>query len=371
MRIGVDATALPPRLFGAGNYIVNLVRQLPRVDAANEYWVFVKPEQAHLFQEQARLHVVTIALPLRMLRVAWEQAGIPALVRRYQLDLFHSPHYTQPFLAPCRRVVTVHDMTFFLFPEVHKTYKRVFFKSMIILGARYADRLIADSESTRRDLLRIVHVAPEKVVSVPLGVSPEFERPVPPDQLVEIRDRYHLPECFVLCVGELQPRKNLITLIRAYAQAVRRGLPHSLVIVGRQGWMYEDFYRTIHELALGQRVIFTGYVPPDDLPSVYQLADALAYPSLYEGFGFPVLEAMASRTLVIASNASSMPEITGDAGVLVDPRNVDEWTEQLWRALTDREWHAELERRGAERARLFSWERTARETAAVYSGTVT
>jgi glycosyltransferase involved in cell wall biosynthesis len=366
MRIGIDATALPPRLFGAGNYIVNLIRTLPQIDPANEYLVFVKPEQAALLGERAHLQIVPVSLPTRLSRIAWEQTRLPALARRYRLDLLHSPHYTMPYLLPCASVVTFHDMTFFLYPQVHKTYKRLFFKSTIRLSAKRAKAIIADSESTRQDILGILKLAPEKVTAVPLGVSDVYQPVRSPDALEGVRSRYRLPPKIILCVSELQARKNLPTLIRAYGRLVQQGLTHSLVIAGRKGWLYEELFQAVQALNLSDRVIFTGYVTEQDLPLLYNSADVFVYPSLYEGFGLPVLEAMACGIPVVTSNVSSMPEITGDAGLLVDPYDVDAMADAIRRAVVDREFHAELECKGLERAKMFSWDRTAKETSAVY-----
>ncbi|HEX9077675.1 MAG TPA: glycosyltransferase family 1 protein, partial [Anaerolineae bacterium] len=333
---------------------------------ANEYVVFAKPQQAALFQARAHLQIVRVSLPTRLLRIVWEQIRLPALARQYRLDLLHSPHYTMPFLLPCASVVTFHDMTFFLYPQVHKAYKRLFFKSMIRLSAKRASAIIADSESTRRDILRVVPITPQKITAVPLGVSNMFKPMRTPGALEEIRRRYQLPAKIILCVGELQARKNLATLIRAYDRLVQQGLTHSLVIAGRKGWMYDELFQAVQSLNLTDRVIFTGYMPEQDLPLLYNVADVFVYPSLYEGFGLPVLEAMACGIPVVTTNVSSMPEITGDAGVLVDPYDVDYMADAIRRVVVDREIHAELECKGLERARMFSWERTAKETVAVY-----
>ncbi len=370
MRIGIDATALPSLLFGAGNYVVRLTRALSQVEPANDYIVFTKPQSAALFKGREHVHTVSVSLPARELRIAWEQTVLPVLVRRYRLDLLHSPHYTMPFLAGAPSVVTLHDMTFFLYPEVHKAYKRLFFRAMIRLSGKRANALIADSESTLQDVVQILGTSPEKITAVPLGVSSDY-RPIRlPADIEGVRSRYHLPDKIILSVGELQARKNLANLIHAYAQLVQRGLKHSLVLAGRKGWMYQNLFRAVEALHLSDRVIFTGYVQEQDLPCLYNAADIVAYPSLYEGFGLPVLEAMACGTPVVTSNVSSMPEIVSDAGILVNPRNVDELAEGLWRPIMDRDLHAELARKGLERSRLYSWERTAKETYAVYERTM-
>ncbi len=370
MRIGIDATALPSQLYGAGNYIVNLIQALPKADFGNEYVIFTKPSHASLFEGHGRPQIVQARLASRVLRVIWEQSALPLLARRHHLSVLHSPHYTLPLFASCKTIVTFHDMTFFLYPQLHRLYKKIFFRTAIRLSARRANAIIADSESTRQDILKILQVDPRKVTAIPLGVSPEFKPARSETAIEEIRRRFHLPDHILLYVGVLEPRKNLATLIRAYAQLVQRGVDHFLVIVGRKGWMYKDLFRAIENLGLTGRIIFTGYVPEEDLPFLYNAADLFVYPSLYEGFGLPVLEAMACGVPVITSNVSSMPEIVGNAGLLQNPHNTDEWADAMQRVLTDRTLRDTLAHKGLERSKLFSWERTARETLAVYEHVV-
>jgi glycosyltransferase involved in cell wall biosynthesis len=366
MRIGIDATALPRRLTGAGNYIVQLTRALQDVDPANEYVVFAKPPHAELFQARGQLHVVQVALATRMFRIGWEQLALPFIVRQQQLDLLHSPHYTMPLAVRCKTVVTFHDMTFFLHPEMHKTYKKIFFRTMIRISTRRADAIIADSESTRQDILQLLRPDSHKVSAVPLGVSDYFRPIVDVSAAERIRRKYHLPNSIILYVGVLEPRKNLPTLVKAFKSLVDRGLPHTLVLAGHKGWMYTELFQTIEELQLAERVRFTGYVPDGDLAGLYSAADAFVYPSVYEGFGLPVLEAMACGIPVVTSKVSSMPEIAGETGVLIDPRRADELANALYRVLTDRALHDTLAHKGLERSKLFSWRRTAQETLAVY-----
>ncbi len=370
MRIGIDATAMPPRLTGAGNYTVNLTRALLDVDAVNEYVVFTNPLYASFFKPRLRLRVMVQPLASRVLRIVWEQTILPLLMHQQRLDVFHSPHYTIPFAAPCATVVTFHDMTFFLYPEMHTTYKKVFFKPMIYMSTRLADAIIADSETTRQDTLRLMDAAPDQVTAVPLGVSTDYAPLNDGAMRADLVARYHLTPQFILCVSVLEPRKNLVTLVRAYKQLVLRGIPHTLVITGRKGWQYEDLFRTVKELGLHDRVIFTGYVPETDLGLLYSAADVFVYPSIYEGFGLPVLEAMACGTPVVTSNISAMPEIVGDAGLLVDPRNVDALADAIQRIVTDRALHTALSALGLARSKFFSWERVARETLAVYERAV-
>ena len=366
MHIGIDATALPARLYGAANYTVNLVRALEQVDCVNEYTVFAKPEHASLFSSRERFHIVPVPLASRYFRIAWEQTMLPVLARRARLDVLHSPHYTMPFAAGCASVVSFHDMTFFLYPQVHRAYKKLFFTYMMRFSARHAGAIIAISESTRDDVLRILKLEPRKVFTVVYGIDRIFQPLRDEAMFAEVRQKYNLPPQYILYVGNLEPRKNLPTLLRAFARLVQKGLPHSLVLAGSRGWMDSDIFSTVQELGLGARVLFPGYCPQPELPALYGAASLFVYPSLYEGFGLPVLEALACGVPVITSNVSSMPEVAGDAALLVDPHNVDELADKMEGVLEDAALRERLSCAGPERARAFRWERTARETLAVY-----
>lgn len=366
MRLGFDATALPPQPFGAANYIINLAQGLLRVDTANEYIIFTKPQHAAFF-DSTRAHLALCVLPSPLLRVVWEQTALPILARQHRLDLLHSPHYTMPLAKPCRAVVTFHDLTFFLYPEMHLLYKRIFFRTMMPLAARRADALIAISHSTRADLTRILGIAPSKVETIPYGIAPHFQPVTDWRALDAFCARYHLSRPFVLYVGNLEPRKNLPTLVRAFAPLVRAGLPHTLVMAGSRGWKDAPIFATIQELGLTSRVHFPGYIPQSELPMLYSAADLFVYPSFYEGFGLPVLEAMACGVPVITSNISSMPEVAGDAAVLVDPAAVDALANAMHHLLTDSVLRATLAAKGLARAREFSWERAAQATLSLYT----
>lgn len=366
MRIGIDATAMPPQRVGAGNYILNLVKFLAEADQ-NDYIIFAKHQDVALFQAMHNHRsIVPSASASRVGRILWEQVILPMEIRRWRIDVFHSPHYTMPIIAKCKSVVTFHDMTFFLYPHMHQAYKRLFFKLAIQLSARRANAIIADSESSRQDVINILNVDPHRVFTVPLGVAPHFRPIDQPAALARIRQKYRLPEQMILYVGVLEPRKNLPTLIRAFKSLVERGSAYKLVIAGRKGWMYDGLFRTINKLDLVNRVIFTGYVPEEELPLIYHAADLVVYPSVYEGFGLPVLEAMACGVPVITSNVSSMPEIVGNAGILVNPYRPEELAEAMYQILENADRRQHYAQQGLARAKDFSWARTARETLAVY-----
>ncbi len=368
MRIGIDATSLPPQPVGAGNYIIHLIRSFSSLQLEHELVVFAHQSGHDLLDipDKRALHWVVVSDKSPAQRLLWEQIALPVLVRRAGIDLLHSLHYTRPVALPCASVVTFHDMTFFLYPQLHTRSKRFFFPIAIRMSARKADALIAISESTRQDTIRLLGVLPQKIISTPLGVTEDF-RPVS-DSMIreEVRQKYKLPEDYILYVGLVEPRKNLPLLIKSFKALVERGVHHQLVIVGRFGWMYKEVLQQIEALGVKEKVQFTGYVPSQDLPMVYNLASVFVYPTLYEGFGLPALEAMACGTPVITSAISSLPEIVGDAGLLVPPGDEQALSDAIFETLSNQTLQKQLATKGIQRASLFTWERTAQETLRVY-----
>lgn len=374
MRIAVDATAIPPHRAGAGIYIFNLVRALAGVDRENEYVVFAKSLHVAEFGiDQPNVRFVDAGELSMPRRIVWEQTALPALLRRMRVDVLHSPHYTMPARMPCRSVVTFCDMVFVLFPEVHNFARRAFFRTMMRRSARRANRLIAISESTRQDVMRHMRVPGERIVAVPLAADSTF-CPRPAVEVEAVCARYGLtPGRFILNVGVLEPRKNVPALLRAYASLGDAFPDVPLVIAGKKGWMYEEIFRAAHELGFDRdssRVRFVGHVPEDDLVPLYNGARVFVYPSRYEGFGLPVLEALQCGAPTITTNVSSMPEVAGDSALLVSPDDVEGLSGALCKVLSDDRLAQELSRRGVEQAKPFSWRRCAQETLQVYRSVV-
>lgn len=373
MRIGIDATALPPQPVGAGNYMIQLIRALAALEDAPDLVIFAHQHGAALISVPPNPRLSWVVLPDRSpaQRLVWEQAIFPKEVRAAGVDLLHSLHYTRPFTLPCPSVVTFHDLTFFLFPHLHTRSKRLFFPNAMRFSARRAEALIAISENTRQDAIRLLGIPPAKIFTTPLAVTGDFRPVSDPAKLEPVRQKYKLPAHFILYVGVVEPRKNLPQLLRAYKNVVTAGCTLPLVIVGRFGWMYEEVLHLIDQLGLKERIQFTGYVPGEDLPIVYNLADIFVYPSLYEGFGLPPLEAMACGTPVITTAVSSMPEHVGDAGLLIPPQDEDALTQALLRLLKDTGLQNELAQKGPRQAAQFTWKRTAQQTLFVYQHVLT
>lgn len=343
-------------------YIYNLLCRLPQADSGMQYTAFTSERH---FEPPAGLEVSLSQLPTHRpaARIVWEQLLQPFVARRAAVDLIHGLAFVGPIGGVCPFVVTIHDLSFLFYPRSFRVLNRLYLRLFTRLSVRRARRVIAVSESTRRDVIHTYGIAPEKVDVVHNGVDPAF-RPLSADQIAAFRARHGLPERFILFVGTLEPRKNVPRLLRAYAQ-LPAGRP-PLVLVGGKGWFYAEVFRLVEELGLTTEVRFAGYAPPDDLPIWYNAATLFVYPSLYEGFGLPPLEALACGTPVIASTSSSLPEVMGQAGLLVDPADTSALAEALHRALTDQVWQAQMKVSGPAQASRFSWQEAARGTVRSY-----
>jgi glycosyltransferase involved in cell wall biosynthesis len=363
MRIGIDARLVYYSQAGIGQYILNLVKWLAQIDGANEYVLLQSRKDSRNIIEQANFRRVSLWTPSHH---RFEQQALPAEIARLGLDLLHSPDFIPPFRANCRTIVTVHDLAFLLYPQF-LTRESARYYGQIDQAVRRADHIIADSESTRRDVLRLLGAPPDKVSVVYLAANPMY-RPIPLAQARQwVGEKFGLTGEFILSVGTIEPRKNLPTLLRAYRQLLDAyKLDAELALVGGEGWLYDEVPSLVETLRLTDRARFLGRVSDQDLLHLYNAAGVLAHPALYEGFGLPPLEAMSCGTPVVVSNTSSLPEVVGDAGLLVDAEDVDAWAAALWRVCTDDDLHDELSQKALARSRRFSWERTARHTLHIY-----
>lgn len=375
MHIGLNAHLLSLssnyRAAGINWYIYNLLRHLPGVANGHRYTVFVGDVRAK--QAFADLEMRTTSLPTAnpALRIFWEQAIQPVHVRREEIDLLHSLAFVQPVVLPCPGVITIYDLTFMLLPERLRAVRRLYLRWGTRYSARRAQGIIAISTSTKRDIIKLLGIAERKVYVVPCGVDEDFRPPDNQQALDDFRTKRGLPEEMILFLGTIDPRKNLASLLRGFALLKRRlQIPH-LVIAGAKGWHHQEVFSLADELGLRDDVAFPGYIPREELPLWYAAARLFVYPSLYEGFGLPPLEAMACGTPVVTSNTSSLPEVVGDAGIMVNPESAEEIAEAMHRALTDRELRGELREKGLNRAKGFSWQRAAQQTVQVYEQAMT
>ena len=368
MTIYFDISAAVHHRAGLGRYAESLARAL--LPLLEDHLAFFYNREAGIEPlpglETAPAHTVDLGYkPWRML--VWlgqlSRAGFNRLVPG--ATLFHA---TEHLLLPLRgvpTVLTVHDLIFRRYPAHHKRLNRWYLNATMPLYCRRAGHIIAVSEQSKRDLIAAYGISPAKITVIYEAADTRF-RPQPPETVAAIRERYGLPDRYMLFVGTIEPRKNLGRVLAAFEQLHAEGLTDALVIVGKRGWLYDNFFARLESSPAKSAVIFPGFVPDADLPAVYAGAQALAFPSEFEGFGLPVLEAMACGTPVVCSNTSSLPEVAGEAAVLVDPLDLEALTAGLRRILTNPDLACDLRVRGLAQAARFSWERAAKETLAVY-----
>ena len=350
--IGIDASRMArARRTGTEQYTTRLLEALVRLPTAHHLTLYFNRRPASAPAWPAHVTVREMPFPRLWthLRLSWEMARRPP-------DLLFVPAHVLPLVRPRRTVVTIHDLGYLYFPQAHPPLRRLELHLSTLWNARVAGRIIAVSQATKNDLVHRYRVPAERIRVVYHGVEERF-RPISDPAILS---RYGLPARYLLYLGALHPRKNLERLLEAYA-----GLPEDappLVLAGPRGWYFERIAAAIASLGLGRRVLLPGYIADEDVPAVLSAALALVYPSLHEGFGLPALEAMACGIPVIASRTSSLPEVVGETGLLVDPLSVEELRAAMACLLADEGLRGELGRRGRERAGLFTWERCARET---------
>ena len=361
MRIGIDATPLPPVVGGAGEYMLKLIASLSCIDDTNEYYIFIKSRDLHyLTTQKHNIHPVLCASNIRPLRLLWEQTILPLHVARLNLDLLHSLHYTCPLFARgVRHVITFHDMTFFLLAEKHSLIKRIYFRKIVPIAARRAEVIVADSHSTKRDIMNVLDVREDKIKVVYLGVDPVFSEPVTREEVDRVLGKYVFSRGYILYVGAIEPWKNIGALVQAFARIKERHEDITLLLVGLPGLGYAEVSTLISRLGLRENVFHLGYVPREDLPALYRGAGLFIYPSIYEGFGLPVLEAMASGVPVVTSKGTAMEEIAGGAAMLCDPRNPEDIVRAIETVICDDRLREKLIAQGRNNAANFSWERAA------------
>jgi len=376
MRIGIDAHFASYELRGIGKYIVQLVSRLIRGDRSNEYVVY---GDSRMFPRPDGCAQVRFRNPGKLPYPVWEQSVLPWWVWQDQIDLLHCPANTAPLVLPSRTrlIVTVHDVMYLLPIDALSTSRifrqrlgRFYRRTVVPRSARRADRIIAVSEFSKRQIAERLRVPPERILTIHEGIDSRFECMAGESACgtdAGIRERLDAP--FILILGAGDPRKNTLAVIRVYA-ARWRELPsqEKLVIVGLGDWRASPAYQLAVELGIEERVVFAGYVSEQLLAWLYSSARCLLYPTLYEGFGFPVLEAMACGTPVITSECTSIPEIAGDAAILVDPASEKSIGDALVMLLQDERLRQVLISRGRERVSKFSWENTAEKTLGVYAG---
>ena len=371
MHVLIDLTQVPVGRMGVGSYAENLLTQFESVGQDISFTVVLQSDDAALRAAiPARIRVIQV--PARLFRrltgrLLLEQIFLPYLALRYRMDILHSLHYSLPLL-PCRakRLVTMHDMTAYLLPDMHPWFKGAYMRFFIRQSVRHADHMIFVSSSALHDCREWFRLPIRNATVVHHGKSDLFTPECNAAEHQEASLRYQLPAQYLLYLGTLEPRKNLPLLLRAFAGLHERHPEARLVIAGKKGWYFDEIFHTIEALHLEASVRITGYVEEADKPALIRGALFFVYPSLHEGFGVPVLEAMASGVPAIAGNRTSIPEIAGDGALLIDPGSQEELAAAIERLYTDSAARAQLIELGLMQARKFSWKQTAAETAAVY-----
>jgi glycosyltransferase involved in cell wall biosynthesis len=361
LRIGIDASRVATgHRTGTEQYSVQLLEALGALDRRNRYALYFNTRQRPPLRLPANFRARLIPFPR-----LWTHARLSIEMLAAAPDLLFVPAHVVPLAHP-RTVVTIHDLGYRAFPDAHPWRSRQYLAWSTRWSASVARRIIVPSEATARDLQEAYRIPRQKITVIPHGYHPRF-RPLPNDEIALGLARLGLTQPYILALGTLQPRKNLARTLDAFARLCATGWPGRLVLVGRRGWLADPLFASITRPvspAYG-RIDLTGYLPDDDLPLVYNGATALAFPSLYEGFGLPALEAMACGVPVLTSNTSSLPEVVGDAALTVDPLDTSAIADGLTRLANDPALRAMLRIRGVERAARFSWERAAHKTLAV------
>lgn len=373
MRIGIDYTPAINQGEGIGRYARAVVNALAEADSENSYVLLHARSRKEADQSPLAGHpnFVYASLPLseRAMTVLWHRLGLPLPVEFFTgpVDLFHAPDFVLPPIRTAASILTVHDLSFLLYPEYTDKNLVAYLEKVVPESVHRADLVLADSQNTKNDMVCLIDADPGKIEVVYLGVEERFRRVQDDEELAQVKGRYGLSSPFVLTVGTVQPRKNLARLMAAFKQVVSAmNIPYELLVVGRKGWLAEPIYSEVEELGLGGRVRFLGSVHEADLPALYNLASLFVFPSLYEGFGLPPLEAMACGTPVVASNASSLPEVVGGAALMVDPKDTDALSAAMISALTQPELRRQLTEKGLTRAKTFQWRHTAERLLELY-----
>jgi glycosyltransferase involved in cell wall biosynthesis len=376
-RIALDARRLAGYRRGIGLYVQNLVRCLPKAAPEAEFLLLVdRPVPSELVPAGCRQIVVgwrpsadsqsVGQFGAQFNSVYWMNVLVPSVLKRERADLFHGTNVAVPLLGRSRSVATIHDLVSMRVPGTYTAFYERYRKLSVPVAARHASHLVAVSESTKRDVVELIGIRPEKVTVVHHGVDASFAPVVDPVLLDRVRRQLSLPQRFIVHVGAVERQKRLEPLMHAAAEILKKGLIDAVVLAGEEGYGAEAVRSLVAELGIAERVRFLGYVSQEFIPALYSLARCAVYPSWYEGFGMPVLEAMACGTPIVASNTSSLPEVAGDAALLISPGDDGALARVLERLLTDDHLRNDLARRGIERARQFSWETCASRHADVY-----
>jgi len=354
MKIGIAARGLSEQSGGVKQYIESITSALLKIDKMNEYYIFHNNHN-HVDKFPSAKNIVLESSN----KMIWDYFLLPKALRKHQLDVVIFPKNVVPFFVDAKSIIVVHDLAYFM-PELnaYSLIDTIYMKHMIKSSLKRADGVISVSQNTKSDIIKLIGTDENKIKIVYEAADSKYKKTIDIIKLKEIKAKYKLCDKFIFYSGSLSPRKNMVRFLLAYDK-IKAKIPHKLVLTGGRSWNDRNVREIINQM--GESVIKLGYVNDEDMPFVYNLADLFVYPSLYEGFGLPPLEAMACGCPVITSNTSSIPEVVGDAGVMVDPHDVDELAKAMYEVLTNYDLRESMVKKGLERARKFSWEKCARE----------
>ncbi len=361
--IAIDATSIPERPTGIGNYTKGLIDALSKINGPYKIFVFVRTVHRELFNHK-NLTIVNCGNLNTFKRILWEQLSLPFLVKKYKIDLLHSPNYTIPYFARCRKVCTIHDLTSYIYPNRRKRIHGCFFRLMIKLSVANADCIVSVSENTKKDILRIFNDLRTPVECVYQGFGSIYSTKAKTNKLSY---KSNVKKPYFLFVSTIEPSKNIERLIDAFCSfSNTTDKKYSLYISGKLGWGYTKVLQKIKTESQNHQIEYIGYVKDDELVNLYRNAHAFIYPSLYEGFGIPPLEAMACGVPVLCSNNSSLPEVVGDAAITFDPYCTKEIESAMKQISSDPKLREELIIRGHSQCKKFSWNNNAEKTISLY-----
>ena len=373
MHIGIDYTAALKQSGGIGRYTWGLITTLATLDQKNRYTLLATSDAPldalQVFRSRPNFSHKIYPLPERWMTIGWHRFYLPVPVEWFSgpVDLFHSPNFILPPTRRAKTLLTVHDLSFLRHPQGAVPSLRKWLEKIVPRSLARADHILADSESTKQDLIEIFEITPDKITVVGAGVEERFQPITDPVVLEAVRQRYGLPSGakFILGLGTLQPRKNFTGLIEAYNQSPVRDT-HHLVIGGGKGWLYDDIFATAQASPVADRIYLIGFVADDDLPALYSLADIFAFPSHYEGFGIPIVEAMACGTPVVCANNSCLPEVAGQAALQITATDIPALAEALHRLATKSQLREQAINQGFLQAKKFTWTAAAKRLLTVY-----
>lgn len=348
---------------GTRVYAENVVEGILERDKKNKYLlIYNDKESLGKYSKYPNATEIVIRMPTKLL---WDQFAIPLLVKREKLDLIFNPKFTVPLFSGCKTVFAIHGMEWYIYPEVYNWYDIIYVKIALPFYCRKADAIVAVSKLVKSDIINYIGIYKDKIKTIYEAANKIFRPLRDQDTLIAIKEKYNLPDRFILYVGGIFPSKNFGGLVKAFYNLKKKG-SYKLVVVGSKRWKFEKDFKLINELDLNDDIHFTGRIPQIDLPAFYNLAEIFVFPSLYEGFGIPVLEAMACGCPVIASKTGALPEIAGDAAAFIDPYDIKEMSDTMNKVLTNENFRQELIEKGYKQVKNFSWDKCATEIIEVF-----